>query len=152
MLCAIHSSIHQSWAVRRAPRPDCKAQHSLKDTTLPPPRSPFLLLLRSQCCIQTWQQGSLWFLTSVSLPFSPLHHPFPFPFLEAKQLTSIWLLSFIQWKPASCSMWFWLLHMADRERMGRGGERTHSAASVQRNVLVENNPTWHLHYRVKSTG
>lgn len=36
MLYAIHSSIHQSWAVSSAPRPDCTAQHSQNDTTPAP--------------------------------------------------------------------------------------------------------------------
>lgn len=98
MLCAIHSSIHQSWSVSRAPRPDCTVQHSHKDTTLPP--LPFLFSSHCVATAASWQgsrgPSDFWHPSPSRSPASRPHlstASFFFSFLAAKQLRSIWLLN-----------------------------------------------------------
>lgn len=84
MLCAIHSSIHQSRTVSGAAKSNCKTQRSQKDTTSPPSPSLFPSLLSSplsSCAADAASKHSSRvpsdFMSSVSQPLSSF-----FPLLD----------------------------------------------------------------------
>lgn len=145
MLCAIQSSIHQSWAVSRGPRPDCTEHRSQKDTALSSPSPSPSLLFSSHCAATAaTRHGSRVPLIS-DVRLTPLLQPaltstslFPF----SQQCNNYQTPKRDMLKPESCSMIWGLIQLRDLQ----------SIRTVFIAKRAEYNPTWQLHHNFKSTG